>query len=96
LLRPRGWPNNHTAQHFVIIQWQNSPEQFDLVVVNLDSHPAQCRVPLAVKGLARHDWQVHDMLGKENYQRHGGDLEAQGLHLELPGNGAQLLRFQAA
>ena len=96
LLRPRDWPDNHTAQHFIIIQWQNSSEQFDLVVVNLDSHPAQCRVFLTVKGLARHDWQVHDLLGEDGYQRHGGDLEAAGLHLELPRNGAQLLRFQVA
>ena len=75
---------------------RSRPEQFDLVVVNLDSQPAQCRVHLAVKELARHDWKVRDLLGKDAYDRHGGDIEAAGLHLELPGNGAQLLRFTIA
>jgi glycosidase len=96
LLRPTDWPDNHSAQHIFIVQWQKSPEQFDLVVVNLDSQPAQCRTRLEVKELARHDWHVRNLLGSEVYERHGGDLEAAGLHLELPGNGAQLLRFVMA
>src|SRR3984957_8467456 len=96
LLHATDWPDNHSAQHIFVVQWQKSPEQFDLVVVNLDAQPAQCRVHLAVKELARHDWKVQDLLGKDAYDRHGGDIEAAGLHLELPGNGAQLLRFTIA
>jgi hypothetical protein len=96
LLQPTDWLDNHSAQHIFVVQWQKSPEQFDLVVVNLDSQPAQCRARLEVKELARHDWHVRNLLGSEVYERHGGDLEAAGLHLELPGNGAQLLRFVMA
>jgi hypothetical protein len=34
------------------------------------------------------------LIGAEEGLNHGGDLEAQGLHLKLPRHGAQLLRFQ--
>ncbi len=94
LLRPMGWLDNNTAQNFFVIQWQNSPSEFDLVVVNLASHSSQCRVKLAITGLAAHDWEMRDLLGKDIYQRHGGDLDAQLLYFELPANGAQLFHFK--
>lgn len=94
LLRPMGWPDNNTAQNMIVIQWQNSPAEFDLVVVNLASHSSQCRVQLAIKSLAAHDWEMRDLLGKDIYQRHGGDLEGQPLHFDLPANGAQLFHFK--
>ena len=94
LLRPIGWPDNNSAQNFIIVQWQKLPLEFELVVVNLAPNAGQCRVQLAIKELAAYDWQMHNLLGPETYQRHGPDLATQGLHLDLPANGAQLFRFQ--
>jgi hypothetical protein len=97
LLRPRDEPGSHSAQHTFIIQWQSSPDRFDLVVVNLDSQPARSRTHLDVTGLAGHDWKMHDLLGGDvTGFYHGGDLEGHGLHLELPAHAAQLLHFRLA
>lgn len=93
LLRPMGWPDNNSAQNFFVIQWQNSPSEFDLIVINLAAHPSQCRVHPAIKDLAGRDWEMRDLLGKDVFQRHGGDLEGNGLHLDLPAHGAQLFHF---
>lgn len=96
LLRPYDVPGSRDAQHFVVSQWQNAANQFDLVVVNLHSAPARCRVRLAINDLARHDWSVHDLFDGAERDCHGGDVEAQGLRLELPGYGTSLLRFKMA
>jgi hypothetical protein len=92
-LRPKGWPDNPTAQNFIVIQWPKTPLEFDLVVVNLASHHSQCVVHLAIEGLAAHDWEMRDLLGPEIHQRQGRVMEKHGLHLDLPGNGARLFRF---
>jgi hypothetical protein len=94
LLRPMGWPDNNTAENFFVIQWQNSPSEFDLVVVNLASHSSQCRIHLVIKGLGAKAWEMRDLLGKNIYQRDGGDMEDHGLHLDLTANAAQLFRFK--
>jgi hypothetical protein len=96
MLRPTNELGSQNAEHFVVVQWQNASNQFDLVVVNLHSTSARCRVRLAINDLARHDWSIHDLLGGTERQCHGGDVEAQGLHLELPEYGASLLRFRIA
>jgi hypothetical protein len=36
---------------------------------------------------------MNDLLGSEEYQRFGDDLQKQGLYLDLPEYGAQLFRF---
>ncbi len=94
ILRPLpAWPDNHTAQNFVAVQWQSQPDSFDLVVVNLARHRSQCFVLLTVDGLARRNWLMKDLLGSEEHQRYGDDLQNQGLYLDLPEHGAQLFRF---
>ncbi|MDB6122549.1 MAG: alpha amylase catalytic region [Pedosphaera sp.] len=86
------WPENPTAQNFIIIQWQRLPNEFNLVVVNLASHRSQCRVHLDLAGLTQHDWQMRDLLDREVYLRHGGELAQEGLFLDLPEHGAQLFQ----
>jgi hypothetical protein len=94
LLRPRAaWPDNPTGQNFVIVQWQDKPLEFDLVVVNLAAHRSQCYVPLTIESLSERNWAMADLLGTERYVRAGEDLERQGLYLDLPPHGAQLFRF---
>jgi hypothetical protein len=97
VLSPRpAWPGNDTAQNFVIVQWQSQAPDFHLVVANLAPHRSQCYVPLTVPDLAAHNWSMKDRLGTEAYVRHGDDLQAQGLYLDLPEHGAQLFEFQPA
>jgi len=95
LLRPRAaWPDNPTAQNFVIVRWQGQAPEFDLVVVNLAPHRSQCYVSLGVTGLAGHHWSMKDLAGTAEYRRSGADLENQGLYLDLPAHGAQLFHFR--
>jgi hypothetical protein len=95
VLRPRAaWPDNPTAQQFVIVQWQNQGPDFDLVAVNLAGHRGQCYAPLSVPGLNENNWSMKDLLGADEYRRAGEDLQNQGLYLDLPPYGAQLFHFQ--
>src|SRR6185295_14069402 len=94
IVKPRpAWPENLTAQNFVVVQWQSQPDCFDLVVVNLAPNRSQCFVSLTVEGLARRNWRMKDLLGSEEHQRFGDDLQKQGLYLDLPEYGAQLFHF---
>ena len=95
LLEPRAaWPDNATARNFVVVQWQKSAPEFDLVVVNLAPHRSQCYARLTVQDLAAHNWGMRDLLGEECYKRSGDDLQNQGLYLDLPAHGAQLFHFE--
>ena len=95
VLKPRAaWPDNPTAQNFVIVQWQRRAPEFDLVVVNLAPHRSQCYAPLTLQHLAAHNWAMKDLLGTEGYKRSGDDLQNQGLYLDVPPHGAQLFRFE--
>jgi hypothetical protein len=97
VLRPgEAWAGNSTAHHFVLIQWQADPPDFDLAVINLSPYRGQCYAPLRIPDLDRHDWFMNDLLGSEAYQRSGKDLQGQGLYLEVPGHGAQLFHFRPA
>ena len=95
LLQPRpAWPDNPTARNFVVVQWQKSAPEFDLVVVNLAPHRSQCYARLTVQHLTAHNWAMKDLLGPEFYKRSGDDLQDQGLYLDLPAQGAQLFHFE--
>ena len=94
LLKPRqAWPGNPTAQNFVIVQWQKQPPEFDLAVVNLAPDRSQCFASLTVEKPGDYNWSMKDLLGTEEYERSGDDLQAQGLYLDLPEYGAQLFHF---
>lgn len=91
LLRPQAaWLGNPTAADLILIQWQQRPDAFDLIVVNLAAHPSQCYAPLNIEGLEQGVWQLDDLLGVEKYQRSGTDLRGRGLYLDVPGLAAQL------
>lgn len=95
VLTPRSaWPENPTAQNFIIVQWRAQGPAFDLVVVNLAPHRSQCYAPLIVPELAAHNWRLRDLIGSETHQRWGEDLANEGLYLDLPGLGAQLFHFE--
>ena len=97
LLRPRAaWMGNSTASDFILVQWQRQPDAFDLVVVNLAAHSAQCYVPLEIAGLEKSKWQLDDLLGTEKYLRGGAELRDRGLYLDVPANAAQLFHARRA
>lgn len=97
ILRPRSaWSNNATDHCFVVVQWQSTPDAFDLVVVNLAAQPSQCYVTPTIAGLARREWKMEDLLGEEKYWRTGNEMAARGLYLALPARGAQLFHFTPA
>ena len=97
LLEPRAaWPDNPTARNLVMVQWQKSAPEFDLVVVNLAPHRSQCYARLTIQGLTSHNWAMRDLLAQEYYKRSGDDLVDQGLYLDLPAHGAQLFHFEPA
>lgn len=87
------WPGNASEQDIGVVQWQETPKAFDLVVVNLAPHRSQCYVSLTVPGLSEHNWYMRDLLGSESYQRFGDDLQSQGLYLDLVPHAAQLFHF---
>jgi hypothetical protein len=95
LLRPRpAWADNHSAENFVLIQWQMRAPEFDLVVVNLSPQRSQCYAPLSAGELSKHDWILKDLFGEERYERFGNDLQTKGLYLDVPPYAAQLFHFQ--
>ncbi len=93
LIRPAAaWPDNPTAQNFVLIQWQRQTLEFDLVVINLAPHRSQCYAPLRLPDLS--NWSLRDRLSPESYVRSGADLRGRGLYLDLPAHGAHIFHFQ--
>ena len=97
LLLPRAaWPDNPTAQNFLLVQWQAQPPDFDLVAVNLAPHPSQCYAPLNLPGLAARQWRLDDLLAREHFLRDGPDLHRRGIYLDLPAHGTSLLHAQPA
>lgn len=97
LLRPReAWPGNPTANGFVLVQWQRQPGEFDLVVVNLAPHRAQCYAPVRLDGSEPARWRLADRLGSERYERTSDELRRRGLYLDVPAHAAQLFHFRAA
>jgi hypothetical protein len=97
LLAPRpAWADNPTARNFVLVQWQASPPDFDLVAVNLAPHHSQCFAPLTVPDLPAQPWRLDDLLNQEHYLRDGPDLGRRGLYLDLPAHGACLFHAHPA
>jgi glycosidase len=95
ILAPRrAWDDNPTSQCFTVVQWQGErDDRFDLVVVNLAPHRAQCRVPLTARGLGGGSWHLVDRLGSEKWVREGDDLAHNCLFLDVAARGAQLFSF---
>jgi hypothetical protein len=97
LLKPeRAWPDNPTADTFVVIRWQSHASDFDLVVVNLAPHRAQCRVHVDSPSSTPARWRLRDRLGSEDHLRDARRLATEGLFLDLPAHGAQMFHVTPA
>ncbi|MEI6712629.1 MAG: alpha-amylase family glycosyl hydrolase [Verrucomicrobiota bacterium] len=96
ILTPRrAWDDNPTSQCINVVEWQETGKEnhFDLVVVNMAPHQAQCRVQLGVQGLENGVWHMADRLGDERWIRDGNELITQGLYLDVAARGAHLYSF---
>ena len=91
LVPERAWAENPTSQCMLAVQWQAAgEEEFELVVVNLAPHNAQCYLRLTAAGLAGGRWVLADRLGTERWVRDGTELATRGLYLDLEARGARL------
>jgi glycosidase len=94
ILKPReAWPGNPTAQNIILIQWQSNPAEFDLVAINLAPHRSQCYAPITADLQGNQQWRMRDLLGSEQYERAGSELQTRGAFLDLPEHAAQLFHF---
>jgi hypothetical protein len=90
------WPENSTAEKFILIQWDGWAGQnpaFDLVVVNLASHQSQCYALLQIPGPEANRWRMEELLGAKVFMREGRELRERGLYLDVPPYAAQVFRF---
>ncbi len=109
------WPGNGSQAAWVIYGWDGSSLGLDfglgrggghrLMGVNLANHQAQCRVRLALPGLAGRRVRITQLLGagatptgdtttedgSPVYLRDGDELAEAGFFLDLPGHTGQLL-----
>jgi hypothetical protein len=88
------WPDNPTAQHFLLIQWNGPALAFDVAVVNQAPHRSQCYAPVNIGDGAPERWAFNDLLGSEHFMRNHAELKQRGLYLDLPPHGAQILHFE--
>jgi hypothetical protein len=94
LLRPgEAWPGNPTVQNIILVQWQTEKSEFDLVAINLATHPSQCYAPLKIPEASTCNWSAKDILGQQEFVRDGAEIRKAGLFLDLPAHAAQLFHF---
>jgi len=90
-----GWPDNRSFENIVAWSWSRGDE-FYLIIVNLSDAPAQARVQVPREGLPGRQWCLSDLLSGATFERDGGDMQSNGLFVDLPGWEYHFLRFAAA
>ncbi|MFH1937226.1 MAG: alpha-amylase family glycosyl hydrolase, partial [Bacteroidota bacterium] len=93
LLEPvSAWNGNSTSRNFIAFSWCDEDSRL-LLVVNYAPNQGQCRLFLPFEGIADHNWQLHDPVKDELYQREGADLDANGLYVDLEGWGFHIFEL---
>ncbi|MGB6193198.1 MAG: alpha-amylase family glycosyl hydrolase [Terracidiphilus sp.] len=90
------WQGNWTWDCVVAFSWTGTRGERRLIAVNYSDHQSQCYVTLPWPDLAAHDWRLQDRMGTAVYQRHGADLAAHGLYLDLALWGYNVFNVEAA
>ncbi len=85
-----------TSYNLIAHGWRNpANQQYRLIVANLSDQYAQGLVKLdGWKKLAEHDWRLIDVVSDDVFERNGTAIAKGGLHIELPGHGFHVLRFE--
>jgi hypothetical protein len=89
-----GWPDNDSYRRLVSWCWSNAAGARNLVVVNLSDAAAQARVRLPWGDLGGRGWTLVDRLDERSFDRDGGELEADGLYVELEPWESYFLAFE--
>lgn len=96
LVDPReGRPGDDSHRHVVAHRWGHGDDA-RLVVVNLSSEAARCRLPFDDAGLAGRGWRFRDLLGGAEWSQGGDELAHAGLFLDMPGHGHHVFDIRAA
>jgi len=94
LLTPlAAWEGNPSGLNFVLIVWQQAADRFTLVAINHAPHPGQCRAPWPAEAVRSGRWRVHEHGAGWTDQRDAAAMVAQGVYLDLPARGVQVLEF---
>jgi hypothetical protein len=83
-----GWPDNQSHEQLLTWRWAG-PDHEAVVVVNFAEHPAQGRVHLGASHPACVTYD--DLLSGATFERDGGELDHDGLYVDLPPYGAHVL-----
>jgi hypothetical protein len=78
------WDGNWTSDCFLAYTWTGTHGEKRLIAVNFSDHQSQSYLAMPWAGMEGRTWQLRDRMGSAIFERHGGDLTAQGLYLDLP------------
>ncbi len=84
-----------TSYNLIAHGWRDPVrKEYRLIVVNLSPQYAQGIIRLdGWKGLKNTDWQLVDVISDDKLQRHGNDIQHNGLYIDLGGHGFHVLDF---
>ena len=77
------WEGNWTSDCFLAFAWLGPSGERLLVAVNYAPNQSQCYVRLPFADLGNGHWRFKDLLGNEQYDRNGNDLQSRGLYLDV-------------
>jgi glycosidase len=87
------WQGNPTHDQFIVMSWQSGERRL-LAVANYGGFRGQCYVTLDMPGLAGRTFNLIDLLGPVQYERHGDGLISNGLYLDMPPWGHHLFEMK--
>jgi hypothetical protein len=97
LFDPAPAKENGTHENLLAYGWRGGEADYRLIVVNLTDEQSQAHIDLDVwPGIASHDWNLHDVLNGQTYQRQGEHMDDLGLYVDLPPNQFHIFRFERA
>jgi hypothetical protein len=77
------WDGNGSSDAIIGFTWRDSDGARLLVTVNYASHSSQCYVRLPFGDVGGRQWRLRDLMGEDQYERDGNELQARGLYLDL-------------
>jgi len=77
-----GWPDNQSFRNLAAWSWLGDDDRY-LIVINLSDRAAQGRVGVPWDDASGRSWHLIDLLSHTNYVRHGNEMAAPGLYVDL-------------
>lgn len=85
-----GWPDNMSCDNLLAWTWTTETGHC-LIVVNLSETQSQGRIKITWPGLKDRLWRLNDAFEATSLERDGGELENEGLYVDLPAWGFHFL-----